>query len=112
LFKKLPLNVIYFSSLILESSFPDFPGFILLRISGGVRVTKELRYYPKAYVQEFAAEAISFLLRNASMKQLIKGIASMTYLIEQLKTIACIACHSGQFPKKMIGIPTLYISWC
>jgi hypothetical protein len=46
-------------------------------------VTKGLRYYPKAYVQEFAAEAISFLLRNASMKQLIKGIVSREYLIEQ-----------------------------
>ena len=53
-------------------------------ICGTGRSTKGLRYYPKAYVQEFAAEAISFLLRNASMKQLIKGILSGRYLIERL----------------------------
>ncbi|KAG0630923.1 hypothetical protein M758_1G214100 [Ceratodon purpureus] len=39
-----------------------------------LKVTRGLRYYSKSYVQEFAAEAISFLLRNASMKQLIKGV--------------------------------------
>lgn len=47
-------------------------------------MTKGLRYYSKAYVQEFAAEAISFLLRNASMKQLIKGNDPRTCLIKQL----------------------------
>jgi len=83
-FKKLTLDVIRFSSSILESSSADFTGFHLVGTSGVVRVTKGLRYYPKAYVQEFAAEAISFLLRNASMKQLIKGIASRTYLMEPI----------------------------
>ncbi|XP_052189171.1 uncharacterized protein LOC127799294 isoform X2 [Diospyros lotus] len=39
-----------------------------------LRVTTKLRYYPKDYVQEFMAEAVSFLLRNASIEQLIKGI--------------------------------------
>lgn len=71
----LPQEVMYFSSLILTISPADFSGFNSVHISGGDRVTKGLRHYPKAYVQEFAAEAISFLLRNASMKQLIKGIA-------------------------------------
>ncbi|THG05804.1 hypothetical protein TEA_026415 [Camellia sinensis var. sinensis] len=38
-----------------------------------LRVTGKLRYYPKNYVQEFMAEAVSFLLRNAPIEQLIKG---------------------------------------
>ena len=38
------------------------------------RVTVKLRYYPKDFVQEFMAEALSFLLRNPSTEQLIKGI--------------------------------------
>lgn len=40
------------------------------------RVTTKLRYYPKDYVQELMAEAVSFLLRNAktSSEQLKKGI--------------------------------------
>ncbi|KAL6992171.1 hypothetical protein U1Q18_010278 [Sarracenia purpurea var. burkii] len=38
-----------------------------------LRVTVKLRYYPKHYVQEFMAEAVSFLLRNAPIEQLIKG---------------------------------------
>ncbi|KAH9571647.1 hypothetical protein CY35_02G105300 [Sphagnum magellanicum] len=42
-------------------------------ISFILKTTKGLRCYPKSYVQEFAAEAISFLLRNAPTKQLIKG---------------------------------------
>ncbi|OMO88554.1 Down-regulated-in-metastasis protein [Corchorus olitorius] len=39
-----------------------------------LKVTVRLRYYPKDYVQEFMAEATSFLLRNAPVEQLIKGI--------------------------------------
>lgn len=39
-----------------------------------LKVTLKLRYYPKDFVQEFMAEALSFLLRNASTQQLIKGI--------------------------------------
>lgn len=39
-----------------------------------MKITKQLRYYYREYVQEFMAEAVSFLLRNASVKQLIKGI--------------------------------------
>ncbi|OMO92169.1 Down-regulated-in-metastasis protein [Corchorus capsularis] len=39
-----------------------------------LKVTVRLRYYPKDYVQEFLAEATSFLLRNAPVEQLIKGI--------------------------------------
>ncbi|XP_057544903.1 uncharacterized protein LOC130824041 isoform X1 [Amaranthus tricolor] len=39
-----------------------------------LKVTVKLRYYPKDFVQEFMAEALSFLLRNASTEQLIKGV--------------------------------------
>ncbi|KAH9312457.1 hypothetical protein KI387_027492, partial [Taxus chinensis] len=43
-------------------------------ISYVMNITKQLRYYDREYVQEFASEAVSFLLRNSSAKQLIKGI--------------------------------------
>ena len=39
-----------------------------------MKITKHLWYYHREYVQEFMAEAVSFLLQNASVKQLIKGI--------------------------------------
>ncbi|KAE8688414.1 small subunit processome component 20-like protein isoform X2 [Hibiscus syriacus] len=39
-----------------------------------LKVTLRLRYYPRDYVQEFMAETTSFLLRNAPVEQLIKGI--------------------------------------
>jgi U3 small nucleolar RNA-associated protein 20 len=38
-----------------------------------LRVTLKLRYYPKVYIQEFMAESVSFLLRNAPPEHLIKG---------------------------------------
>lgn len=38
------------------------------------RVTSKLRYYPKEYVQQFMAEAMSFVLRNAPDEQLKRGI--------------------------------------
>uniref|UniRef100_A0A7N1A2N7 ARM repeat superfamily protein n=1 Tax=Kalanchoe fedtschenkoi TaxID=63787 RepID=A0A7N1A2N7_KALFE len=37
------------------------------------RVTLNLRYYPKDYVQEFMGEAMGFLLRNAAADQLMEG---------------------------------------
>ncbi|WOG89602.1 hypothetical protein DCAR_0208840 [Daucus carota subsp. sativus] len=39
-----------------------------------LKITVKLRYYPKDYIQEFMAESVSFLLRNAQDKQLGKGI--------------------------------------
>ncbi|KAK0607559.1 hypothetical protein LWI29_016732 [Acer saccharum] len=39
-----------------------------------LRVTAKLRYYPKEYIQEFMAEATSFLLRNAPIEQVKTGI--------------------------------------
>ncbi|OVA05421.1 Down-regulated-in-metastasis protein [Macleaya cordata] len=43
-----------------------------------LKITIHLRYYSKDYVQEFMAESVSFLLRNAPLKQLIKGIRKIT----------------------------------
>ncbi|XP_057867600.2 uncharacterized protein LOC131074886 isoform X2 [Cryptomeria japonica] len=43
-------------------------------VSHVINITKQLRCYHREYVQEFTAEAVSFLLRNSSVKQLIKGI--------------------------------------
>ncbi|RDY00034.1 Small subunit processome component 20-like protein, partial [Mucuna pruriens] len=39
-----------------------------------LKVTSKLRYYPKEYVQQFMAEAMSFVLRNAPDEQLERGI--------------------------------------
>ncbi|XP_057754877.1 uncharacterized protein LOC130974144 isoform X1 [Arachis stenosperma] len=39
-----------------------------------LKVTKDLRYYPKEYVQQFMAEVMSFVLRNAPEEQLKRGI--------------------------------------
>lgn len=48
------------------------------------RVTLKLRYYPKEYVQEFMAEAISFLFRNAPAEQLQEG-KTMLYCLSLSK---------------------------
>ncbi|CAH9107367.1 unnamed protein product [Cuscuta epithymum] len=39
-----------------------------------LKATVKLRYFPKDYVQEFMAESVSFLLRNASFQELRRGI--------------------------------------
>ncbi|KAA8534172.1 hypothetical protein F0562_031635 [Nyssa sinensis] len=44
-----------------------------------LKVTIKLRYYPKDYVREFMAEAVSFLLRNAPVEQLIKGVRKIIF---------------------------------
>lgn len=43
-------------------------------------MTVKLRFYPKDYVQEFMAEALSFLLRNAPDEQLQYGMIILYYL--------------------------------
>ncbi|KAE8036875.1 hypothetical protein FH972_009508 [Carpinus fangiana] len=48
-----------------------------------LKVTVQLRFYPKDYVQEFMAEATSFLLRNAPDEQLQDGIRKI--MIEVMK---------------------------
>ncbi|KAK1435340.1 hypothetical protein QVD17_01101 [Tagetes erecta] len=39
-----------------------------------LKVTKKLRFYPKDYIQEFMAESVSFLLRNAPLDQINRGV--------------------------------------
>ncbi|XP_042384346.1 U3 small nucleolar RNA-associated protein 20-like isoform X1 [Zingiber officinale] len=39
-----------------------------------LKITADLRYFPKHYVQEFMAESVSFLLRNSCKGQLQKGV--------------------------------------
>ncbi|KAJ8506605.1 hypothetical protein OPV22_007491 [Ensete ventricosum] len=42
-----------------------------------LKMTIHLRYFPKDYIQEFMAEAVSFLLRNACKVQLWKGVSKV-----------------------------------
>ncbi|KAL6318156.1 hypothetical protein AAG906_035661 [Vitis piasezkii] len=56
---------------------------LLIDIVHVLKVTVKLRYYPKDYVQEFMAEAVSFLLRNAPVEQLIKGVRKI--MLEAVK---------------------------
>lgn len=69
-----------------------------------LKMTRGLRYYPKSYVQEFAAEAVSFLLRNASMKQLIKGVrkivaeAEADPIEEKISGCAALFCYTLKGP--------------
>ncbi|KAG9451956.1 hypothetical protein H6P81_004860 [Aristolochia fimbriata] len=48
-------------------------------IANVMKVTVRLRYYPKHYVQEFMAEAVAYLLRNAPVQQLIKGVRKVIH---------------------------------
>lgn len=56
-----------------------------------LKVTSRLRFYPKDYVQEFMAESVSFILRNAPLMQLKKGIRKV--LIEVAKTSSDVRKH-------------------
>ncbi|XP_074320646.1 uncharacterized protein LOC141657349 isoform X2 [Silene latifolia] len=42
-----------------------------------LRVTVKLRYYPKDCIRQFMAKPVSFLVRNASKKELEKGVAKI-----------------------------------
>lgn len=44
-----------------------------------LKVTVQLRYYSKEYVHEFMADSVSFILRNAPIKQLIKGVRKLMF---------------------------------
>ncbi|KAB1216916.1 hypothetical protein CJ030_MR4G016071 [Morella rubra] len=48
--------------------------YLIRDIAFVLKVTRKLRFYPKDYVQEFMAEALSFLLRNAPDEQLRDGV--------------------------------------
>ncbi|XP_022025733.1 small subunit processome component 20 homolog isoform X2 [Helianthus annuus] len=42
-----------------------------------LKVTKKLRFYPKDYIQEFMAESVSFVLRNAPVEQINRGVKKL-----------------------------------
>ncbi|KAL3506473.1 hypothetical protein ACH5RR_031855 [Cinchona calisaya] len=48
-----------------------------------LKVTLKMRYYPHGDIQKFMAESLSFLMRNAPVEQLIKGIRKI--MIEVVK---------------------------
>ncbi|PON57235.1 Coatomer beta subunit [Trema orientale] len=48
--------------------------YLINNLAHVLKVTRKLRYYPKDYVQDFMAEAVSFLFRNAPFDQLKIGI--------------------------------------
>ncbi|KMT14841.1 hypothetical protein BVRB_3g065640 isoform B [Beta vulgaris subsp. vulgaris] len=61
-----------------------------------LKVTIKLRFYPKDFVQEFMAEALSFLMRNAPTQQLVKGV----------RKILCEAARKPS-PTKNFGVSAL-----
>lgn len=69
---KLPFIIFFFlrssSSTLSYSHSHSLPSLCVSR------ATVELRYYPLDDVQRFMAKSVSFLFRNASVKQVIKGI--------------------------------------
>ncbi|XP_054807809.1 U3 small nucleolar RNA-associated protein 20 isoform X1 [Prosopis cineraria] len=48
-----------------------------------LKATAKLRYYPKEYIQQFMAEAVSFVLRNAPDEHLKRGIGRV--MLEAVK---------------------------
>ncbi|KAJ7564585.1 hypothetical protein O6H91_02G024400 [Diphasiastrum complanatum] len=56
--------------------------FLTKDIKFVLRITGCLRHYHKPYVQEFAAEAVSFLLRKAPVKELVKGVRKLIAEVE------------------------------
>ncbi|CAE5958438.1 unnamed protein product [Arabidopsis arenosa] len=52
----------------------DLQKYLICDIKSILKVTLELRYYPKDYIIELMSPSMSFLLRNAPDKQLEKGI--------------------------------------
>ncbi|KAK8959123.1 hypothetical protein KSP40_PGU003577 [Platanthera guangdongensis] len=61
-----------------------------------LKMTAQLRYYPKEYVQEFMAEVVSFLLRTAPLIQLQNGIRKI------IREVVC-----GSSSVKKIGATAL-----
>ncbi|XP_028759690.1 small subunit processome component 20 homolog isoform X2 [Neltuma alba] len=51
-----------------------------------LKVTAKLRYYPKEYIQQFMAEAVSFVLRNAPDEHLKRGIGKI--MLEAVKKLS------------------------
>uniref|UniRef100_A0A803Q1W1 ARM repeat superfamily protein n=1 Tax=Cannabis sativa TaxID=3483 RepID=A0A803Q1W1_CANSA len=53
-----------------------------------LKVTRKLRFYPKDFVQDFMAEAISFLFRNAPFDQLKLGVWKVIHEVAKKPDIA------------------------
>ncbi|XP_031478045.1 uncharacterized protein LOC116249069 [Nymphaea colorata] len=70
----------------LSQTFMYLRKFLVKDIVNLLKTTKNLRFYPRDYVQEFAAEALSFLLRSASPEQLIKGVRKLCYEVLKFPT--------------------------
>ncbi|KAL3724550.1 hypothetical protein ACJRO7_029686 [Eucalyptus globulus] len=52
-----------------------------------LKITTKLRYYVKEYVQDFMAEAMSFLLRNAPVEELIKGVRKLMFEVVKKQSV-------------------------
>lgn len=64
------LNSMYPCKALHSAKFSLFPWW---------RITVQLRFFPRDYIQEFMAESVSFLLRNAPINQLTKGIVLIPF---------------------------------
>ncbi|ONI16066.1 hypothetical protein PRUPE_3G077100 [Prunus persica] len=53
--------------------------YLVQKLVHVLKVTVKLRYYPKDYIQEFMAEGMSFLLRNAPFEQLKEGVKKVMF---------------------------------
>ncbi|KAG1347740.1 hypothetical protein COCNU_06G015690 [Cocos nucifera] len=46
-----------------------------------LKITVQLRFFPSYYIQEFMAESVSFVLRNAPINQLTKGLEAFIEVV-------------------------------
>ncbi|WOK99438.1 small subunit processome component [Canna indica] len=63
-----------------------------------LKITVKIRFFPKDYVQEFMAEAVSFLLRNACNSQLCKGVRKVIREVAKSSSVkrtgvTALLCH-------------------
>ncbi|KAK9122055.1 hypothetical protein Syun_019672 [Stephania yunnanensis] len=76
-----------------------------------LKTTHKLRYYPKDYVQEFMAVAVSFLLRSApNERQVIKGIRQATFEAVKKPSLLRESAVSSLFFNSMRGTPSRFHS--
>ncbi|VFR01143.1 unnamed protein product [Cuscuta campestris] len=75
-----------------------------------LKATVKLRYFPKVYVQEFMAESLSFLLRNASLQQLKKGIQHLMLEVSKKPSLTRKSAISSLLLYTMIGTPSRFHS--
>ncbi|XP_073005480.1 uncharacterized protein [Typha latifolia] len=51
-----------------------------------LKITLQLRFFSKDYVREFMAEAVSFLLRNAPIEQLMRGLRKVIFEVAKISS--------------------------